>query len=266
MIAACKKAARTVLPPPLYQSYRRFRVKLEVRRFRPRIVRHIYGQHELTIRLEDPLGEGWYDRNWPQLPEIEFLAGHLRPGARVFDLGAHQAVVALMLARTVDPGPVIAVEAEPHNAQVAEHNRTLNHAANLTIVNAAVARRPGLVQFAEGLNGHVDETSKWARVEVRAVTIDQLTDHYGQPDLVFIDIEGYEFRALLGATRTLQRRPAWSVEVHSPHIVDASVSDLLDLFHGYRLFAADDGDDRRYKPLHECRDVLADRFFLLALP
>ena len=59
------------------------------------------------------MGAGWYDHDWPELPEIALLKQHgLRPGARVFDIGAHQGVVALMLSKTVGPeGFVLAVEA-----------------------------------------------------------------------------------------------------------------------------------------------------------
>jgi FkbM family methyltransferase len=266
MIASAKRLARAVLPAPLYHSYRKRRVRFEIRRFRPRVLKHTYGQHDLVIRIEDPLGEGWYDRDWPQLAEIDFLSEHLRPGARVFELGAHQAVLALMLARTVAPGPVIAVEAEPHNAQLAQHNRDLNDARNLTIVNAAAADRPGMIRFTEGLNGHVAETSKWGTVNVPAVTIDQLAHKYGAPHAVFLDIEGYEFKALLGAPRTLKRRPAWFLEVHTPALVGASVGELLAMFCEYRLYAAATGEDRQFLPLHECRHLTADRFFLVALP
>jgi FkbM family methyltransferase len=266
MTGAAKSVVRALLPEPAYRSYRTRRIHFQIRRFQPRVIRHTYGRHDLLVRLEDPLGEGWYDRDWPQPPEVDFLSEHLGAGARVFDLGAHQAVVALMLARTVDPGPVIAVEAEPHNARLAQRNRDLNDARNLTIVHAAAAERPGMIRFAEGLNGRVDETSKWGKVQVPAVTIDQLTQQYGAPDVVFIDIEGYEFKALQGARHTLKRGPAWVVEVHTPHLVDADVGDILDTFPQYRLYAASDRDDRRFRPLDECRQVMAERFFLIALP
>ena len=74
---------------------------------------HNYGAGTLKVLLVDPLSEGWYDVDWAELPEIAALRNSLlRPGARVFDLGAHQGVVAMMLAREVgERGLIVAVEA-----------------------------------------------------------------------------------------------------------------------------------------------------------
>ncbi|HEY5491738.1 MAG TPA: FkbM family methyltransferase [Gemmatimonadaceae bacterium] len=70
--------------------------------------------------------------------------GRLGPGARVFDLGAHQGVVALMLAGIVGPeGQVIAVEAVPHNARIATQNATANACRQLVVLHAAVLVAPG---------------------------------------------------------------------------------------------------------------------------
>jgi hypothetical protein len=114
-------------------------------RYRPRVVCHQYGGTPLRVHLADPLAEGWYDHDWPVLPDVEGLLQHdLGPGCCVFDLGAHQGVVALMLAHIVGPsGRVIAVEANPHNVTQAKRNRDLNGASWLTVTHAAVADRPG---------------------------------------------------------------------------------------------------------------------------
>lgn len=46
------------------------------------------------------MARSWYGTDWEQLPELELLAqGQLRQGALVFDLGAHQATVASVLAK-----------------------------------------------------------------------------------------------------------------------------------------------------------------------
>ena len=39
---------------------------------------------------------------------------------------------------------------------------------------------------------------------------------YGVPDVVFIDVEGFEHEALMGASETLRAGPDWFVEVHHP--------------------------------------------------
>ena len=60
-------------------------------------------------------------RIYPNLPELVLLreSGALRQGSNVFELGAHQGIVALILADAVGPqGTVIAVEAERHNVSL----------------------------------------------------------------------------------------------------------------------------------------------------
>src|SRR5262249_47043967 len=156
-------------------------------------VNHTYGGFPFRIVISDPLAQGWYDCDWPVQPEIALLSQHrLRPGARVFDLGAHQCVVALMLARTVGlQGSVIALEANSHNARVGQRNRDANEAPQLQVLHAAVAERSGSITFNEGLNGRVDDgTGEWGRVEVPAYSIDDLADKHGTPDLLFLDVEG----------------------------------------------------------------------------
>jgi protein-L-isoaspartate(D-aspartate) O-methyltransferase (PCMT) len=119
MRSTAARVARALLPAPALREIRRRRVHAQIATYRRRVVEHTYAGHPLRIALRDPLAEGWYDHDWGTQPEIDVLrSGRLRPGARVFDLGAHQGVVALMLARIVGPaGHVVAVEAEPHNAR-----------------------------------------------------------------------------------------------------------------------------------------------------
>src|SRR5262245_30847773 len=145
MPAAMREFVRAVVPRSWWAQLRLLRLQYTLSRFQRRRVRHNYGGHEFEIELVDPMGAGWYDHDWPELAEIAFLKRHrLRPGARVFDIGAHQCVVALMLAKTVGAeGQVVAVEANPVNCAAGEQNKKLNGAANCTILHAAGAAASG---------------------------------------------------------------------------------------------------------------------------
>lgn len=212
-----KQFAKSLLPSRLWGLLQTLRLRFARVAYRSRTIRRTYGGHPLTIRLADPLAEAWYDHDWPELGEISLLKTHgLREGVRVFDLGAHQGVVALMLARVVGPrGRVLAVEANSHNAAVARENRDLNGAAQLEVLHAAVAESSGELLVNESLNAQVDDGSRhFSPVRVPSFSIDDLARRHGRPDVLFIDVEGYECRALRGAAETLAAGPDCYVEVH----------------------------------------------------
>jgi FkbM family methyltransferase len=260
-----------MLPNPVYRLYRRRRVARLITKYQPRTVSHAYGRHRFTILLADPLAEAWYDQDWPPLEEIDELirAGSLRDASTVFDIGAHQGVVALMLAAEVGMrGKVVAVEAEPHNARMARRNIALNRASNVEVVHAAIADRPGNVHFVDELNGHVDAARRMGNIEVEAFTIDVLVERYGPPDVVFLDVEGYEGKALEGAARTLgARRTSFCVEVHGDELVDCSVADLVSYLPGYDLRVAEASPGGVAEPFKPFRGPLpTEKFFLVATP
>lgn len=271
--SAAKTTIRRVLPARLHRLYRKKRIERRISRYPIRQVTHTYGETPLTIELADGLAEGWYDHDWACLPELERLRSHgLVPGARVFDIGAHQGVVALMLADLVgDEGNVVAVEAEPHNARAAERNRALNGAHNVKVVHAAGADSTGSVLFAVGLNGHVEDGgSRWGKVEVPAVTVDDLADRYGAPDVVMVDVEGFEARVLAGSVDTIAARTAtFLVEVHVGHGLDRPPEQIIACFDTkyYDLLAGPaEGEADLFEAYRTGTPILSDRFFLIAAP
>jgi FkbM family methyltransferase len=255
--------------------------RIRQRRFRKRVVTHTYGGHPLRVEIRSPYGE-MYDKDWPVLGEIAFLERHgsLRPGARVFNLGANHGVIAMMLAAWVGPeGEVIALEADPWLAAGAERNARLNELGQLVAVHAAVGREDGEIRF--GAYGDVDDGSgRFGRVRVPALSIDSLAARHGSPDLVFMDVEGYELEALRGAERTLAERPDWFVEVHGADLprYGGSVEEVIGTLRGrgYDCYGAwddlgtlPDGEFvslTQFRPLEEMEDELEGRrFFLVAL-
>ncbi len=238
MTERLKSIVRCLLPTSIYGPLRARRVSRLVSGYRPRTVEHDYAGHRLRIHLEDPLAEGWYDRDWLEPAEItELRKGRLRRGAHVLDIGAHQAVVALILARIVGrEGAVVAVEAEPHNVRVAQRNVQANDASNVHVLGAAVGSKPGRLYFTESLNGSVAPHGRPGAIEVDALTVDGLADMHGRPDVVLVDVEGYEAHVLAGASATIEAATTdFLIELHSAELLDAagsSASDVLAHFEG----------------------------------
>ena len=262
-----------LLPQALASGLRRWHRHRLVERAGHTIVTHSYGGHQLKVVLADPLSRGWYDRDWPMLPELRQLKrSRLRPGARVFNLGAHQAVVALMLAREVgSTGQVIAVEPVPHNAKTAAANRELNAAPQLIILQAAVAER-GTIALRHGLQAQIatdllaDHRDQFL---AETVTVDGLAEQYGTPDVVFIDVEGAEQLALAGSTAVLAAGADFFVEMHigcGLETLGGSAALVVAHFPADRytlLIRAE--NDETFQPFVHDHVLLRDRCFLLAL-
>jgi FkbM family methyltransferase len=266
-----KSLIKSILPMTVWERLRVFRVQYTLAHYRRRRVRHNYGGDELELELIDPMSAGWYDHDWPILPEIAFLKQHrLARGAKVFDIGAHQCVVALQLCRTVgSEGMVVAVEACRENCEAGEQNLLLNQVQNCRVVHAAGAARSGTLIFTQTMYGQVDDGSGgWGKTEVRAVTVDELTAEYGPPDVLFVDVEGFECMVLEGAPKTLATRPDCFIEVHVGLGLEkfgGSVRRILDFFpSGYRFFAAP--PETGFLPLEQIRpQVFESRFFLIGV-
>lgn len=268
MRQALKGIGRRVLSDSLMRVIRRTRIAHQVTGYSRRAVTHTYWRWPLTVELADPMAEGWYDHDFLEAGELQALEerGWLVPNATVFDLGAHQGVVALMISRAVGPaGKVVAIEAGRHNVGVAERNRDLNAAANLHIVHAAAAAAPGVLNFDDGFNGRVSG-SRVGTVKVRAVSVDELAAEHGQPAVVFVDVEGFENQVLAGASATLAKAAsAFLVEVHPHDRRVGTLSDIVANFSdGWLLEQASiRGPDHEFV-LFEGQDL--EHFYLLATP
>ena len=266
-----KEFAKKSLPLWAWSRLRVARNWWHVRFYSNRTVSHTYGGFPLQVLLADGLGEGWYDHDWPELPEIALLKrGRLKPGARVFDLGAHQCIVAMMLAKIVGPdGQVVALEANQHNAEIGERNRSLNRIANLRVVAGAVARESGTIVFSRGLNAKVDRgNGAFGRTRVPAFSVDDQARTHGTPSVLFIDVEGFECEVLRGARETLSNAPDIFVEVHTRCGLEdygGSCRELYEVLssHRYALFAAP-GDTSNFVEVHSADEFPEKRFFLIA--
>ena len=287
-----KTLVKRAVPAPLWSRLRRLRSRVDmwrylraIERYPARTVRELYDGVPLTVSIGDAVAEEWYGRGWPALPELEIHRRRkLRPGARVFDLGAHQGVLALLLAKAVGPaGRVLALEVNAHNAAVAARNRDLNDVGppQLEILNAAVGESTGTLVFNQSLNSRAiadgNGNEAFGRVEVAAFSVDDLAERHGMPDLVVLDVEGFEGRVLRGAKQALSAGPDWLVEVHvgvGLEFFGDTAESVLAFFDPniYELFLAaanssdgGGGAGAAFEPYHPGHPAAAARFFLAAL-
>jgi FkbM family methyltransferase len=267
---AVKDIIRSVVPTFIWERLRQHKIARSVQQYRRRVVEHNYCGHQFKVLIADGLGEGWYDKDWDQLEELDLLAsGKLRSGATVFDLGAHQGIVAMLMSKAVgETGRVIAVEGMKHNCEVARENFRLNSILNVTVHHAVITDRVGQVRFFDGLNGSVSNEGVGQVVD--AVTVDSLATEYGQPDVVFIDIEGYEQKGIEGAESTLLTDADWFVEVHVDCGLEkygGTVQGIMRSFpdHKYEKFIWNLNMDQKPRPFVANSSVFGKRFAIVAL-
>jgi FkbM family methyltransferase len=256
------------IPKSLWAEY-------SFRRFKPRVVRHRYGTYDFQLQLVDYDGESWFDKDYDEgaFAEVALLKQHkLVAGAKVFNAGANQCLQAMMLAKEVEPGGrVYAIEPNSHNAQAGRRNCELNGIQNVTVIEAAVSSKPGELWFNRGMNGHVAGSRHEVGAHVvNVVTIDGLSAEFGRPDVLYIDVEGFECEVLEGARRTLEAHvPDCFVEVHLQMGLErygGSIGTVLSYFPSsrYDLYYGN-GDNGLFCQV-EANTVLPEkRFYLVAL-
>ncbi len=269
-----RSAAKLVLPQAVTNQIRVAAYRWTLRRFRPYQVRRSWAGYGFDLWISDPTAQSWYDRDSPEIPpEMSFLAQHrLRAGATVFDCGAHQSVIAMVMAKFVGAaGKVVAVEASPLNYETSVRNCRMNEAANVTVVHAAVSDGLDPIEFNVRGNGQVDDgTGAWGKVAVPGISVDELTRRHGPPDVLFVDVEGFEAKVLRGALDTLSRyRPDCFFEMHVGCGLEKfggsvrSITDTLDEL-GYDLWMSGPGLDS-FVPFSAQSALIGARFFLIAI-
>jgi FkbM family methyltransferase len=260
---------RNYVPDFLFNYSWRLKRHIADAMFIPRTVHHAYGGLPLAIRIEDRIAKDWYDCDCPELREIKLLStGNLCAGATVFDIGAHQSVVAMVLANVVGPtGKIIAVEANAHCVEVSRENLRLNNVTNVHLVHAAAGASPGVLHFSED-SLHVDRDEKGQDKKiVKATTVDALAEEFGIPEVLFIDVEGYECEVLRGAKMTMKSRPNIFIEVHTGVGLEdfggsvAAIMDLIPPDTDIYVAAPHHGE---FVTLPDSGEITTERFFLIS--
>ena len=149
--------------------------------------------------------------------ERSLLAGLVRPGMCVVDVGANIGYYLLMFERLVgERGRVTCIEPSPDNLVELRRNIEANGFQNVVLHEVAVGAAPGWVSVSGGINCGIVAAAD-GRSEVPLERLDALVN--GPVDLVKIDVEGYEGQVLDGSVDLLRRdRPVLFLEVH-PHLL-----------------------------------------------
>lgn len=154
----------------------------------------------------------------------------LSSGMVFVDIGANIGYFTLMAAAIVGTtGKVFSFEPNQHNCQCLYLSAKHNSFDNIDIYPFAVAeQKTSFVYDNLGTNGVISEfddnlSTLESRTLVRSVVLDEVLHNVERIDLIKIDIEGAEFRALEGANNIIQRhRPIILSEFSPPALQNVS--------------------------------------------
>jgi len=140
----------------------------------------------------------------------DWLRAAVKPGMTVYVIGAHVGIHVLYIAKLLQgQGHIDAFEGWPDNFQILQWNISLNPHLGLRIVplQQCITRQSGTIVMAQGSadgKHHIARSNDRAAkiLEVPAISLDDFWAQTGKcPDLILIDIEGYERDALAGGER-----------------------------------------------------------------
>ncbi len=149
-----------------------------------------------------------YDYN-----NMNFLKAALQETHGLFvDIGANIGTYTLVVSE-IQTATVISVEAHPVTFIQLQNNVATNQRENVISRNVAITDYEGVVLFSDysdsAINMIVTEgKEKSGIIQVPSTTIDNLIDdssHNHNPVIIKIDVEGYEFSVLNGASRCLPK-------------------------------------------------------------
>lgn len=214
-------------------------------------------------------------RKWRQIAESgfherdvdQFLAGYLRPGDVVLDIGASIGVLTTIAAKSIEPdGIVHSFEVDEQSFAQLEQTIGRNALGNVITRNIALSDKSGEATFVRPVGSWgafmlassetVGPRSKRHAIDAyfggekehsyisQTITIDDYvsTASIGRLDLIKLDVDGPELAIIQGGLSTISRfKPAIIVEA-SMFILDHGVSfeDMFNLLSklGYWIYAA----------------------------
>ena len=156
-----------------------------------------------------------------QADEIRNFRSHCRQGMLLFDIGAHYGIFSLAAVHA--GGKSVAVEPSPSAVRMIGVQAAINGCTeNIQVVRAAVSSEGGTMGllssgvFSDGYFRVASERPTSELVQTPTLTIDDLTQQFGPPTHIKIDVEGHETAVLRGGRLALARHsPLLFLEVHN---------------------------------------------------
>jgi len=155
-----------------------------------------------------------------------------------YDVGANIGYYTIFASEVCSKGEVHAFEIDPHFIQLTRKSLKANH-TTATLNNNAVSNKTGDTVGYSGEFGKtsIDSTTTTGSQAVDTITIDDYAANNPYPDVMKIDVEGFERHVLEGAEQVLEEGypETMFLEVHPPKIQNygGQVQHILNLIESY---------------------------------
>jgi len=178
----------------------------------------------------------------------------LKEGDVVLDIGANIGYYALIESKLIgDRGKVYAVEPVSTNIDILKKNIGLNDCKNIKIFNFAIgdtnkksriyiSDRCNLCSIGKKPEGVIDEQI------VDVLTVDSLLKGRDNPNLIRMDVEGYEYNVIKGMCKTLENDVKIFMEVHGPFLTRKQLEEMFDILKQHDFQVQCIMMDRKNKP------------------
>ena len=160
-----------------------------------------------------------------------FISKNMSLNRPFFDIGANIGFHSIMCQKIItEKTIVVAVEPHPTILSVLKKNRSQNN-CDFHIVEAACWDSNGYLEMRSELGSDTGDTFvSTGDLKIPAVLIDDLADKFGHPQIIKIDIQGFEADAILGAKKTIQRGDVFIILEFAPKLSKRSSNDLMKSF------------------------------------
>lgn len=167
----------------------------------------------------------------PEIEELKALPALLRGVRHFVDVGASYGPYSWIAHFTLQDSQITAIEGNPALCRHLEKEWNLisssenSRGNDMRIINSPISNKREILHFEvnendfftssiSGVSNFDERKTSINSVEIEASTLDDLFEH-NPPDLIKIDIEGAEWRAIEGSARLLRKRHTkFLVEIH----------------------------------------------------
>lgn len=171
----------------------------------------------------------------------EIIKEIIKPGYRIFELGANIGYYALLESKLIgEKGIIYAIEPEQRNFNLLQRNIQANQITNIETFNMAISDRnaeaPFYITPYSNLHSMIKPKSgPYDTIMIKTQTVDDFLHDKGEINLIRMDIEGYEYNALKGMDKTLvnNRQLQLFIELHCNVLKPDQSIEILRKLKGY---------------------------------